>query len=69
VASTGQRIVMWQIRWQYPDAGDEQQLDHYQDNRVEWLLDDPSRAHLNEYLQAGVIAFLSDGARMGDLRL
>jgi hypothetical protein len=39
---------------------------HYQDNRVEWLLDDPGRAHLSEYLQAGVAAFLfgrgADGA-------
>ncbi|HSE96020.1 MAG TPA: hypothetical protein VLD61_09010 [Methylomirabilota bacterium] len=59
VAHTGKRVVLWQIplgntrmravnnTWQ-----------HYQDNRVEWLLDDPSRAHLAEYVQAGVIAFL-----------
>ena len=31
---------------------------HYQDNKVEWLLDDPGRTHLQEYLQAGVVAFL-----------
>jgi hypothetical protein len=59
VASAGKRVVLWQIplgntrmravnnSWQ-----------HYQDNRVEWLLDDPSRAHLAEYIQAGVVAFL-----------
>jgi hypothetical protein len=39
---------------------------HYQDNKVEWLLDDPDRTHLQEYLQAGVVAFLfgrgADGA-------
>ncbi len=39
---------------------------HYQDNKVEWLLDDPGRTHLQEYLQAGVVAFLfgrgADGA-------
>jgi len=39
---------------------------HYQDNRVEWLLDDPTRAHLNAYVEAGVVAFLfgsgADGA-------
>jgi hypothetical protein len=36
---------------------------HYQDNRVEWLLDDPSRAHLQEYARAGVVALLfGDGA-------
>ena len=54
VASAGKRVVLWQIplgntrmravnnTWQ-----------HYQDNRVEWFLDDPSRAHLAEYVQAG----------------
>jgi hypothetical protein len=59
VTNTGKRVVLWQIplgntrmramnnTWQ-----------HYQDNRVEWLLDDPSRAHLWEYVQAGVVAFL-----------
>jgi hypothetical protein len=31
---------------------------HYQDNKVEWLLEDPSRANLNGYMQAGVVAFL-----------
>ncbi|MCK9494501.1 MAG: hypothetical protein M0R75_03260 [Dehalococcoidia bacterium] len=39
---------------------------HYQDNRVEWLLDDPSGAHLRAYRDAGVIALLfgrgADGA-------
>jgi hypothetical protein len=59
VAGAGKRVVLWQIplgntrmravnnTWQ-----------HYQDNRVEWFLDDPSRAHLAEYVQAGVVAFL-----------
>jgi hypothetical protein len=28
---------------------------HYQDNRVEWFFDDPGRAHLQEYVNAGVI--------------
>jgi hypothetical protein len=67
VAGSGQRVVMWQI----PLGNTRMRAmnnswDHYQDNRVEWLLDDPGRAHLNEYLQAGVIAFLfgrgADGA-------
>jgi hypothetical protein len=39
---------------------------HFQDNRVEWLLDDGDREHLRQYLKAGVIAFLfgrgADGA-------
>ena len=25
---------------------------HYQDNRVEWLLDEPARTHLRTYLNA-----------------
>ena len=39
---------------------------HYQDNKVEWLLDEPSRSHLDAYAKAGVIALLfgrgADGA-------
>ena len=39
---------------------------HYQDNKVEWLLDEPARAHLDAYAKAGVIALLfgrgADGA-------
>src|SRR4029079_3602633 len=31
---------------------------HYQDNRVEWLLDDTTRAHLQTYINSGVVAFL-----------
>jgi len=40
--------------------------DHYQDNKSEWLFDDPGRANLSAYARAGVIAFLfgrgADGA-------
>jgi len=61
------RIVMWQI----PQGNTKMRAmnntwNHYQDNRVEWLLDDPSRAHLQDYVNAGVVAFLfgrgADGA-------
>lgn len=61
------RVVLWQI----PLGNTKMRAmnntwNHFQDNRVEWLLDDPGRAHLNEYLQAGVVAFLfgrgADGA-------
>ena len=31
---------------------------HYQDNKVEWLLDDPGRANVSAYARAGVVAFL-----------
>ncbi|MHB8377470.1 MAG: hypothetical protein ACYDEB_11015 [Dehalococcoidia bacterium] len=53
------RIVLWQI----PLGNTKMRAmnntwDHYQDNRVEWLLDDPTQAHIKAYAQAGVIAFL-----------
>jgi len=59
VASAGKRVVLWQI----PLGNTRMRAvnntwHHYQDNRVEWFLDDPSRAHLAEYVQAGVVAFL-----------
>ena len=61
------RVVFWQIP--YGNTRMRAMIntwDHYQDNHVEWLLDDPSRTNLNAYLHAGVIAFLfgrgSDGA-------
>ena len=54
-----ERLVLWQI----PMGNTKMRAanntwNHYQDNRVEWLLDDATRVHLDEYLQAGVIAFL-----------
>jgi len=58
--------VMWQIplgntkmRSQNNTTG------HYQDNRPEWLLDDPGRAHLTAYRDAGVVAFLFGGGAGG----
>src|SRR5262245_17532296 len=40
--------------------------DHYQDNRVQWLLEPDSRAHLRAYVAAGFVGFLfgrgADGA-------
>jgi len=65
-AAAGKRIVMWQIplgntkmRSQNNTTG------HYQDNRPEWLLDDPGRAHLTAYRDAGVVAFLFGGGAGG----
>ena len=62
----GKRIVMWQIplgntkmRAQNNTTG------HYQDNRPEWLLDDPTRSHLAAYRDAGVVAFLFGGGASG----
>jgi hypothetical protein len=55
----GKRIVLWQI----PQGNTKMRAmnntwNHYQDNRPEWLLDDPTRAHLADYINAGVVAFL-----------
>jgi hypothetical protein len=64
---TQRAIVMWQT----PLGNTRMRAmnntwDHYQDNHVEWLLDDPGRAHLAEYVSAGVVAIIfgrgADGA-------
>lgn len=60
------RIVLWQI----PLGNTRMRAmnntwSHYQDNRVEWLLDDPTRAHLRAYIEAGVVAFLFGGGAAG----
>jgi hypothetical protein len=66
-STLGKRVVLWQI----PLGNTKMRAmnntwSHYQDNRVEWLLDDSTRAHLTDYLQAGVVALLfgrgADGA-------
>jgi hypothetical protein len=59
VQTTGKRIVLWQI----PLGNTKMRAvnntkGHYQDNRVEWLLDDASGEHLKAYRDAGVIALL-----------
>jgi hypothetical protein len=66
VALTGKRLVLWQIplgntRMRAMDNT----WGHYQDNRVEWLLDDGSRAHLMRYVDAGVVALLFGGGADG----
>ena len=65
-AAAGKRIVMWQIplgntkmRAQNNTTG------HYQDNRPEWLLDEPARLHVAAYRDAGVVAFLFGGGAGG----
>ena len=65
--ATGKRIVLWQT-----PLGNTQMRamnntwDHYQDNHVEWFLDDATRAHLASYAAGGVIAIIfgrgADGA-------
>jgi hypothetical protein len=62
-SQTQKRIVMWQI----PLGNTKMRAmnntnKHYQDNRAEWFLDDPnSRANIQEYINAGVVAFLFGG--------
>lgn len=64
--AAGERLVLWQIplgntRMRAMDNS----WGHYQDNRAEWLFDDLTRAHLDEYRQAGVIAFLFGAGASG----
>jgi hypothetical protein len=53
------RIVMWQIPLGNTKMRAENNTwNHYQDNKAEWLFDDPGRANLSAYARAGVVAFL-----------
>ncbi|MCC7366474.1 MAG: hypothetical protein IT303_19105 [Dehalococcoidia bacterium] len=61
-----ERVVLWQI----PLGNTRMKAmnntwGHYQDNRVEWFFDDPSRANLAAYANAGVVAFLYGGGAGG----
>ena len=51
------------VAWQIPLGNtvmraENNTWDHYQDNRVQWLLDPDSRAHLRAYVAAGFVGFL-----------
>jgi hypothetical protein len=66
VRASQERIVMWQV----PFGNTKMRAlnntwGHFQDNRVEWLLDDPTHTHLQAYRQAGVVAFLFGGGASG----
>ncbi|MET0903317.1 MAG: hypothetical protein ABWZ52_08760 [Acidimicrobiales bacterium] len=53
------RTVIWQIPFGNTKMRAQNNTwDHYQDNKVEWLLDEPARTHLKAYADAGVVAFL-----------
>ena len=66
VALTGKRVVFWQIPYGNTKMRAQNNTPgHYQDNKVERLLDDPSRALLRRYADAGVIAFLFGGGAGG----
>jgi len=65
-AAAGKRIVLWQIPLGNTKMRAENNMwGHYQDNRPEWLLDEPARSHLAAYRDAGVVAFLFGGGAGG----
>ena len=66
VSGAGTRVVLWQV-----PLGNTKMLaqddtwGHYQDNRVQWFLDDPGGTHLALWRDAGVIALLYGGGASG----
>jgi hypothetical protein len=59
VRLAGIRMVAWQIPLGNTVMRAENNTnDHYQDNRVQWLLGPASRAHLRAYAAAGFVGFL-----------
>jgi hypothetical protein len=65
-AAAGKKIVMWQIPVGNTKMRSQNNTNgHYQDNRPEWLLDEPARMHLTAYRDAGVVAFLFGGGASG----
>ena len=59
VRLAGLRMVAWQIPLGNTVMRAENNTnDHYQDNRVQWLLGPTSRAHLRAYVAAGFVGFL-----------
>ena len=67
VRLTGKRVVLWQIPIgnTLMRAMNSTRF-HYQDNHVQWLLDDPTRRHLRAFARAGVIALLFGPALPGE---
>jgi hypothetical protein len=59
VALAGVRMVAWQIPLGNTLMRAENNTwDHFQDNRVQWLLGDGSRARLRQYVAAGFVGFM-----------
>ncbi len=66
VAVAQKRVVIWQIPYGNTKMrAVNNTWGHYQDNHVEWLLDDPPRTHLTDYANAGVVAFMFGGGAGG----
>jgi len=65
-SSVGKRIVLWQMPLGNTKMRAQNNLwGHYQDNHVEWFLDDPARTHLIDYAKAGVVAAIFGGGGAG----
>lgn len=65
-SAVNRRLVMWQIPLGNTKMrASNNSWGHYQDNRVENLLDDPARTRLTQYRDAGVVAFLFGGGADG----
>ena len=59
VQNTQKRVMLWQIPLGNTKMRAQNNTwNHYQDNRVEWWLDDPTRAHLDEWRRGGVVGFI-----------
>ena len=66
VRLAGVRMVAWQIPLGNTlMRADDNTWGHFQDNRVQWLLGDSSRAHLGQYVAAGFAGFLFGGGASG----
>jgi hypothetical protein len=66
VTASARRVVLWQVplgntrmRAMNDSWG------HYQDNHVEWFLEDPTREHLAGYANAGVVGLIFGGGASG----
>jgi hypothetical protein len=59
IVHSGLRVALWQIPLGNTlMRAENNTFDHYQDNRVQWLLGTNGRRHLRAYVSAGVIGFL-----------
>ena len=56
-------VVLWQLP--LGDTHLSNTWGHYRDNRLQWWLDDPSRAHLRATRDAGVVGLLFGGGATG----
>ena len=67
LAEFTRRTHMPVVVWQLPlgDTKLNNTWDHYQDNRLQWWLDDPSGAHLRATRDAGVVGLLFGGGAGG----